>query len=418
MKIFSAAAAVIVGAMAIWSGMSGVAAAPTTEAQWNMSGAAPHLVVHYMPWFSTPDTSVGPNETWTHWNWTGKNSVHDPNKILPDGRRDIASVCYPLIGPYNTNDRAVIRYHLATIKAAGIQGIFIDWDGPHSQIDRPISLIVNEASKVGLKVGICYEEKSNFVWPDFRNPQTRDQAVNFAVADLTYVLRSYAVSPAFMRRNGRPVIFQFNGYGTGSLGPKYFTPEEWDTIIGRLPVKIYYGRQGLDPAYSASAQFRYTWNPLTPGDGPGFASEAHQMIENGKASFFMSMVSPGFDDTGVWGWGGGPRICRRNGLAVLKQTMSLALADDPEIVQIVTWNDFNEGTVIEPTKNFGFADLDAIAEWWAQRAGKHANLAAIRAPFLEYVKTCTPDRRAELPAGDLKQYVSETKISRSIVPQE
>jgi hypothetical protein len=98
--------------------------------------------------------------------------------------------------------------------------------------------------------------------------------------------------------------------------------------------------------------------------------------------------------------------------------MSLALADDPEIVQIVTWNDFNEGTVIEPTKNFGFADLDAIAEWWAQRAGKHANLAAIRAPFLEYVKTCTPDRRAELPAGDLKQYVSETKISRSIVPQE
>jgi hypothetical protein len=404
MSIVSVMLTAIAAAFALTVG--GVSSAGAAEpGHWNMPGPTPHLVAHYMPWYGAPDQSVGKNEKWFHWIWDGKNAVHNPDKILPDGQRDIASVCYPLIGPYNSNDRAVVHYHLATMKATGIQGIFIDWDGPHSVIDRPISMILDEAQKEGMKVGICYEEKSNFVWPDFRNPQNRAQAIDYAVSDLTYILKNYAVKPAFMRRNGLPVLFQFNGYGDGKIGPRYYTPAEWETIMSRLPEKIVYGRQGLDPAYSTSTQFRYTWNPLTPADGSQFAVDARRLINGGKASFFMSMISPGFDDTGVWGWGGGPRIENRDGLAVLKQTMSLALKGNPEIVQVVTWNDFNECTVNEPTRKYGFSDVDAIAQWWAGMHGTTANLKAIRAPFIHYVKICPPDLRTELPPN-LKMYYS------------
>jgi hypothetical protein len=53
---------------------------------------------------------------------------------------------------------------------------------------------------------------------------------------------------------------------------------------------------------------------------------------------------------------------------------------------------------MEPTREFGFDYLDALATWWAERHGRKADLAAIRKPYREYVRACTPEQRAELPA--------------------
>ena len=35
-------------------------------------------------------------------------------------------------------------------------------------------------------------------------------------------------------------------------------------------------------------------------------------------------------------------------------------------VQIVTWNDFGEGTVVEPTKEYGYRDLGIIQDFRRQ----------------------------------------------------
>src|SRR5690242_13208583 len=93
---------------------------PTTapaasQGHWNLPGSPPYLIAHYMPWYST--------RNWTHWKWSGGGPSHDPNHTLPDGRRDIASVQYPLIGPYDSSSPAVIRYHLATPPAPGISAV-------------------------------------------------------------------------------------------------------------------------------------------------------------------------------------------------------------------------------------------------------------------------------------------------------
>ena len=52
----------------------------------------------------------------------------DPEKIS-DGRREIASHFYPLIGPYDSGDANVIEYHLLLMKLAGIDGVIVDWYG-------------------------------------------------------------------------------------------------------------------------------------------------------------------------------------------------------------------------------------------------------------------------------------------------
>lgn len=389
--------------------LSVVAAGPARSddgGAWNLPGPAPHLITHYMPWFASPADAGGNGDGWQHWNWEAEQARHDPNQKLADGRRDIASVYYPLIGPYSSTDRAVIRYHLATMKAAGIQGLFIDWQTPGSAMDKPIPAILDEAQKLGLKVAICYEEKTDFVWPEVRHPRSRADIVANTVSDLKYILSNYAHRPAYMTRNGSPVLFQFNGSGTGKFGDNYFTPAEWDQIMAQLPEKFVFGRQGLEPEYSSSAQFRFIWCVFRPEQADQFAAAARRMVDAGQAQFFMNSICPGFDDTGVWGWGGGPRVTPRRGTAALMETFQHALSGKPEIVQIVTWNDFNEGTVIEPTRDFGFQYLDAIATWYAQVTGRTADLASIRRPFLEYAKSCTSAQRANLPQGSLDPYLA------------
>ena len=38
------------------------------------------------------------------------------------------------------------------------------------------------------------------------------------------------------------------------------------------------------------------------------------------------------------------------------------MTNAPAIVQIVTWNDFGEGTVVEPTQEYGYRDLGIIQD--------------------------------------------------------
>src|SRR6266850_3299770 len=53
------------------------------------------VYVHYMPWFEDQTTSG--NGRWgQHWTMANQN----PNLVLPDGKRQIASYFYPMIGPY------------------------------------------------------------------------------------------------------------------------------------------------------------------------------------------------------------------------------------------------------------------------------------------------------------------------------
>jgi hypothetical protein len=47
-------------------------------------------------------------------------------------------------------------------------------------------------------------------------------------------------------------------------------------------------------------------------------------------------------------------------------TLQTALDSDPDVVQLITWNDFGEGTIIEPTAEFAYRYLEMLQE--AQRS--------------------------------------------------
>jgi hypothetical protein len=430
----------IFAALSSWTGCRTVPepSAPTPphggERVWNLEGRQPHLVAHYMPWFEvTKDRTKKPvnkkpiatrlpsswyddereedvsSKSWRHWKWENGGPVRDPDQRWSNDQRKIASVGYPLIGPYNSRSRDVIRYHLRTAKAAGIQAFLVDWYGPGTFEDDRINLLLDEAEKAGMKVAICYEEKINF--KGFRDVETRDEAVANVVSDLTYILERYTSHPAYLKRNRIPFIYQFNGWGKGPAGPNLLTPPEWRDVFAELPSPVVYGRQNLDEEYYPPIQGGYVWWNPDAAWLESVARRAGELKRNGRLSFFMSMICPGFDDTGVWGWGSGPRRVERVGLETLRQTFELSALGEPELVQIVTWNDFGEGTMVEPSREIGFWYLDALETWWGERTGRPVNLADNREPFLDYAARCSEDEKAELPEPPFDSYLAQQPVS-------
>ena len=62
------------------------------------------VMVYYMPWFSAK-----PDQAEWGWHWTMDR--FNPNTTNSLGQRQIASWYYPLIGPYDSSDPAVLEYH-------------------------------------------------------------------------------------------------------------------------------------------------------------------------------------------------------------------------------------------------------------------------------------------------------------------
>ena len=46
--------------------------------------------------------------------------------------------------------------------------------------------------------------------------------------------------------------------------------------------------------------------------------------------------------------------------ATFKASLEQALETSSKIIQIATWNDWGEGTVIEPSREFGYRDLEVL----------------------------------------------------------
>lgn len=391
---------------------SGLAEESTKPELWNTEREEPVIAAHYMPWFSNPHTAETSNSGWKHWGWNGNVVKHDPESRDEEGRRDIASTLYPLIGPYSSNRSPVIRYHMETAKAAGIDAFVVIWYGPGTETDQVVPLLLEIGNEAGIKICLCYEEKVN--WPEFRQPNSREEIVQSVVADLSYVLDRYSSHPAYLTRVGDPVLFQFNYWGEDALGPKNVRPAEWDQVFASLSRKVAYVRQNHEEGFHPTIPARYLW--FTPDESliERFTRSSLGDVETGTLSFFVTMAAPEFNDSGVNGWGGGSRITPGAGLSLFDDTLRRAWQGNPEMIQLVTWNDFNEGTSIEPSLEHGFRYLDALEVRIGEKTGRAVDLSNNRLPFHRYYGEASEAEKREIPAASSAVVGKESDLTVEI----
>ena len=322
----------------------------------------PRIVIgEYHNWYST-----GP--VWSHWSWPGPGPKRNPEKII-DGRRELASANYPLIGPYDSRDERVIEYHIRIAKAAGIDAFAIDWYGPNSFEDSSMKKYLDIAVKLDFKIAIEYEPKIRIEW----GSGPREYRISMVISDLKYILSRYANHPAYLKIDGKPVIFYF--------WPSQLELNEWIYIFEKLKEEGFdaiHITEGIDPHLLTVFDCIYEWEPLwiesaniTAWDRlreVSYTLREYSRLYPGRC--FLAGVWPGFDDVGVYGWGGGIRKYDRLDGKVYEEQWKVVLETNPDMVMITTFNDWNEGTEIEPSLEYGFKYMSLTRTYsWLYKSG-------------------------------------------------
>ena len=157
----------------------------------------PLLMAHYMPWYQTPATSGA-------WGWHWTMDHFNPDQKAENGQSEIASHYYPLTGPYDSSDEALLEYQVLLMKLSGIDGVIVDWYGIEDFFDYAVlntstGELFAMIQKAGLKFVVCYEDQTIGIMIDNNHFEAREGLAH-AQADLRYLEQNWFSEPPILRR--------------------------------------------------------------------------------------------------------------------------------------------------------------------------------------------------------------------------
>jgi hypothetical protein len=320
-----------------------------------------------MPWFATkafsaaiPRPEYPSTGHWWHWEMENFN----PDIVDNTGKRQIATHYYPLIGLYDSFDPDVMEYHVLLMKLAGIDGMIVDWYGIENHSDygllhRNTGLCFEYTRKANLEFAVCYEDATfhNMVGDIF----SEDEALAHAREVMLFLQDNWFPSDHYLKSNERPVLLNF--------GPAYFYDSaQWDSIFTVLDPKPYYFPLHEYMVQASVATGYFPWVILgsqefggpTQTEVDDYLDDFYQATSAWK--YVVGGTFPGFWD--IYGEAGGESygyLDTRDGQTFFR-SLKKSLEYNPDVIQIITWNDFGEGTTIEPALEYGYEYLEAIQD--------------------------------------------------------
>jgi hypothetical protein len=316
----------------------------------------PLIMVHYMPWYQTPSMH-------SYWGWHWTMNHFNPEVIDQTGHREIASHYYPLTGPYDSDDDRILEYQTLLMKICGVNGVLADWWGmenfaDYAVINESTNMLFAAVQRAHLSFGIVYEDQTVKHMIDNGYLSAGD-ALNHGKAVMEYLQQNLFGTSTYLRLNNRPVLLTF--------GPQFFVKSsDWDTLFSGLSVTplLFTLIDRLPPIATGA----YPWPPMKDCDASGILT---QRALNDFLDWFYSQAMgwpylvasafPGFYD--IYAEAGvGPSLGYLDALngSTFRSTLQQALAHRPDVLQLVTWNDYGEGTMIEPTEQFGYQYLEIV----------------------------------------------------------
>ena len=333
-------------------------------------------MVHYMPWYASRPFSG-------HWGWHWTMDHFNPDNIGANGKQQIASHYQPLTGAYDSNDSALLEYQVLLMKFTGINGVIIDWYGrenfrDYSDIHRNSLNLIKHIKKAGLKFAICYEDQSvKHLINDKKIKISND--LSYAEKEFLWMEKHFFADESYLRLNSQPVLLIF--------GPQHFKKNQWNPIVSVLKNKVQlFTLPHLNNEIQGAGSFG--WPPVHGGQKitkevwMNYLEKLYK-DHNGKptiASVF-SQFHDIYEEAGVhksYGY-----LDSRGG-NTFEVTFQMALTSSSEIIQVATWNDYGEGTMIEPTKEFGYRYLEFLQAYYIENHKLSFNKKDLRLPLKLY----------------------------------
>jgi hypothetical protein len=303
--------------------------ATTTTALTEAGGAALPPVVgrdpsdRVMAFYLARTHTAEVDGSWAGWDTDGSNP--------PD---DIASDYYPALGPYSSANPAVLAQHFAWLRQAGVGVIAYEWWGPNSRQDELLPLVLDAAADHGIGVAFLIH-------------RYQGRSVESLAEDIDH-LYEHRLHDAF-HRTSQPTPYQ----EAASRG-LFLLSEPGDDAADWAPAldEIHATEEGAVVLAEVTStrlvedghfDGLFT-HPGRPNDDFTWAATLPE------AAWFVPTVMPGYEP--ARSEEAADRVPRDGG-RVYAATWDLAFSTgvEPAMVAVGSFNDWYEGTQIEPASS-------------------------------------------------------------------
>lgn len=255
---------------------------------------------------------------------------------------------------YSGGDESTLRRHIQQADDAGIDALICTWYGPsEDRLDGRCRRLLQLTQESGrdLKVAIIPDQSAAF--------DGGMRTVEGLANALDVLRRDFFSNPAYFRFQGKPVVFFFNPPSLGGV-------DAWQQLRERAdPNHEQFWFGGTDnfaylDVYDALYYFDISWESAP---GMAMASYARRLDSynrsRGTGKPFIATVMPGYDDLKIRG---GHRKDRANG-DYYRSTWQTAIDRNAAAVVLTSFNEFYEGSHIEPSEQYGDLYLRLTKEW-------------------------------------------------------
>jgi hypothetical protein len=256
------------------------------------------------------------------------------------------------VSPYDSDSRATIERQVKEARDAGITGFISSWMGIGNRTDKNFAALLDVSKGTGFASTVYFETGQ----PGLSSEQE-------IVAALRYVAATYGANRGFARVGGKPAIFFWNPSAAGGL-------EFWRGVRAQVdPGKQWHWNvetdrpdQWLDVFDGIHLFSAASWTGDATGTYKSLKSKVDAIgARTGAPKVWAAGVAPGWDNSHQ----DNPTQVRvdRKGGAYYANRWEAALASDPGVVTVTSWNEWGEGTAIEPGSGYGNLYLDITRDY-------------------------------------------------------
>ena len=281
----------------------------------------------------TPAAAQEPRQVWAYYfGWWTNDSWGDGR--LTDRPANL----------YDSRDGGAVGRQIDEAKSAGVDAFIMSWYGPGNWVHDVFNMLLDQSAGRGFRAAVSVDMGAEFL--------TNTGDVTNALAT---IINDRANHPAYLRYNGKPVIYFWN--------QGRFSNAEWQAIRNQVDPghNTIWVAEGTNTGVLSVFDGLYLFNTAWAGNPASVAAQWKNRVAAAGGTFYTPTVLPGWDESALAAGRPNPTSPRaRNNGQFLTNSWNGAVSSGANAILIGSWNEYFENSHIEPSQVYGTQSLDTL----------------------------------------------------------